>query len=195
MGLEIPLYCLVERDTAVLTRGGGTPCPVEWGTVPCHVRVEYPQSPILARFPPGGTWDRTSDRTSVRTRGYPSGKDLGPEAEKGPGNRGSDTPPVDRQMPVKTLPSRRPTYARSKKVMKILLNVPNCVKFYQMQWASENFASTWKWSVFVKLCLSTWYDLRSQHIREFFFPKFLLRTLWNQENSNATEGLNLFLCH
>ena len=133
VGLGIPLYCLVERDTAVLTRDGGAPCPVKWGAVPCHVRAEYP-NPILAGFPLGETWDRTLDRTSVRTRGYPSGKDLGPEAEKGPGNRGWDTPPVDRQTPVKILPSRGPTYTGSKKcddIEKILLNVPNCVKFYE----------------------------------------------------------------
>ena len=59
--------------------------------------------------PPEETWDRTLDWTSDRTRGtLPQGKDQGPV---------SRVPPVDRQTPVKTLPSRHTTLNHNKRIV------------------------------------------------------------------------------
>ena len=72
----------------------------DWGT----------PSPSLSPFPP-------LPSEQDQDKGYSPAKDLGPEAEKGPGTRDWDIPPcghTERQTPVKTLAFPRTTYAGGK---------------------------------------------------------------------------------
>ena len=120
--INIKILLLLTRKSSCLTARGVSPaahpvrgvcCPGGGGVPPARTRKGgTTQQGLGEGVPPSPDQDR----------GYPPGREPGIRCWgtpwKGPGTRGWTRdlgPPVDRHMPVKTLHSRRTTYAGGKK--------------------------------------------------------------------------------
>ena len=125
--------CVASTPSAVLSQGvgvshlwlGGYPI-LGWGGVPHPWPAGTPGSGTILGYPPRkgpGTshWGTPPPRkdmgpVEVLWDGYdvPPGKDMGPVEALWDGYGVTPPPPMDRQTPVKTVPSRRTTYAGGK---------------------------------------------------------------------------------